>query len=465
MPETVGIYCRISKDDAEGQGLGVTRQEKDCRSLAEHKKWQVGEVFTDNDVSAYSGKRRPAYERMLDALRSGTIDGVVCWHLDRLTRRPAELETFFDVCDKAGVKSLATVTGDIDLGTDDGRFFARIMGAAARKESDDHARRKRAKHLELAQEGKPVGGFRAFGYENDKITIRPDEAALIRDAAQSVLAGESIRQVVKDWNGRGLTGPRGGRWTQTSLRKILVSPRVAGLRSLSGEVIAEAVWPAILDRATWERVRSTLDSRRTQSGFGARSYLLSGFCRCGRCDARMVSQPRTNRRRSYTCPMNPDKDSCGGIRVVSEPLESLVVEAVMQRLDTPELAEAIKDRELPEGDDRNDALEIEDGTTQLEELARLWGERRITAGEWAEARKPIERRLDAARRRIAARTQTQAVAPFLGGQGALRAAWESMSFDKRRAVLEAVIAAVVVGSAVPGVNKFDPERVNVEWRA
>src|SRR5215207_7101493 len=143
MPRTVGIYCRISKDDGDGQGLGVRRQEKDCRALAERKGWAVAEVFTDNDVSAYNGRRRAAYARMLDALRSGVIDGLVVWHLDRLTRRPAELEAFLDVCDKAGVSSLATVTGDVDLGTDDGRFLARILGAASRKESDDHARRKR----------------------------------------------------------------------------------------------------------------------------------------------------------------------------------------------------------------------------------------------------------------------------------------------------------------------------------
>ena len=47
--------------------------------------------------------------------------------------------------------------GDYDLTTPDGRFTARIVGAVARKESEDRSRRVRRKHLELAEQGKPAG--------------------------------------------------------------------------------------------------------------------------------------------------------------------------------------------------------------------------------------------------------------------------------------------------------------------
>ena len=81
------IYCRIS-DDREGGALGVKRQEDDCRALAERRGWPVAEVFVDNDVSAYNGHVRPAYRRMLDAMKAGEVDAVVVWHLDRLHRHP-----------------------------------------------------------------------------------------------------------------------------------------------------------------------------------------------------------------------------------------------------------------------------------------------------------------------------------------------------------------------------------------
>jgi hypothetical protein len=75
------IYCRISHDKT-GAGLGVERQKQDCRELAARLGWSVTEVFCDNDLSAYSGKRRPRYQALLEAIRAGRIDAVLTWHTD-----------------------------------------------------------------------------------------------------------------------------------------------------------------------------------------------------------------------------------------------------------------------------------------------------------------------------------------------------------------------------------------------
>jgi DNA invertase Pin-like site-specific DNA recombinase len=88
---TAAIYARISSDQ-DGTGLGVARQVKECRALAESRGWTVVEEFVDNDISAYSGKTRPQYQRMLTAMRDGRVTAVIVYHLDRLTRRPKELE-------------------------------------------------------------------------------------------------------------------------------------------------------------------------------------------------------------------------------------------------------------------------------------------------------------------------------------------------------------------------------------
>ncbi len=74
----VAIYCRISRDDA-GDGLGVERQEQDCRALAARRGWTVVGTFVDNDYSAFSGRTRPDYERLLRATRGGGIDLVLAW--------------------------------------------------------------------------------------------------------------------------------------------------------------------------------------------------------------------------------------------------------------------------------------------------------------------------------------------------------------------------------------------------
>src|SRR3954454_21458539 len=82
------IYCRISRD-REGAGLGVQRQEDDCRALARQYGWTVSAVHTDNDLSAYSGKPRPGYRQLLDEMTAGQLGIVVAWHTDRLHRSPS----------------------------------------------------------------------------------------------------------------------------------------------------------------------------------------------------------------------------------------------------------------------------------------------------------------------------------------------------------------------------------------
>ena len=153
---SAAIYARISAD-VEGTGLGVTRQLEDCRKLAADRGWPVGDEYVDNDVSAFSGKPRREYARMLDDLASGARDAVIVYNLDRLHRRPVELEEFVALCERVGVRDVATVTADIDLGNDDGLFMARIFAAFAAKESGRKSARIRRKMLQNAEQGCRTG--------------------------------------------------------------------------------------------------------------------------------------------------------------------------------------------------------------------------------------------------------------------------------------------------------------------
>ena len=103
------VYARISSDD--GTALGVTRQVEDCRALAASLGWTVAEEYVDNDVSAFTGRTRPGYERLLADLRDGSRDAVLVYHLDRLTRRPIELEQFLTVAEGSVLRHLRFVTG------------------------------------------------------------------------------------------------------------------------------------------------------------------------------------------------------------------------------------------------------------------------------------------------------------------------------------------------------------------
>ena len=117
MAQAAAIYARISSD-REGLQLGVQRQIEDCEALADRRGWHVAQVYTDDDISAYKARPRPAYQRLLADLRSGVRDAVIVWNLDRLHRQPKELEEFFEICDRAKVTELASVAGDVNLSSD-----------------------------------------------------------------------------------------------------------------------------------------------------------------------------------------------------------------------------------------------------------------------------------------------------------------------------------------------------------
>jgi DNA invertase Pin-like site-specific DNA recombinase len=460
-PSAAAIYCRISSDPDETR-LGVARQEQDCRELAERKGWPVAKLYVDNDISAAGSKRRPAYAELLEAIEFGAIDAVITWDLDRLHRRPIELEEFFAVCDKAGVHQLASVGGDVDLSTGEGMLVARIKGAVAAEEIAKIRRRSQRKKLEMAERGLPPGGGRRpFGFAEDRITHVPEEAEAIRDWARRVIAGEPLRAVVRDLNTLGPSTVFGGIWRANALWKVLTAPRTAGLREYHGEIIGDAAWQPILDRTTWERVRRILTDPNRRTNTEARKYLLSGgIARCGRCGQVMVGRPHHSSTPAYRCRLK-DEGGCNGTVINAEPLEEFVVAAVMQALDTPKLAQAGKaKRELSTPDDEAVIIEAE---AQLEELAQAWGAKEITRSEWMAARKAIEARLVAAQRRVAAVSSSAALAAY-GDRGVLRAAWPELTMERKRAVIAAVIDRVTIGPARPGYNKFDPNRLAITWK-
>jgi site-specific DNA recombinase len=110
------IYARVSKDRT-GAGLAVERQEADCRALADQLGIPVTAVYSDNDLSAYSGKHRPAYKSLLTAIEHGEIDTVLVWHQDRLLRRTKDLEVYIDVCQPKKVATHTVKAGYFDLTT------------------------------------------------------------------------------------------------------------------------------------------------------------------------------------------------------------------------------------------------------------------------------------------------------------------------------------------------------------
>lgn len=462
-PSHPAIYVRIS-DDREGESKGVGRQLQDCKALAAARGWPEPAVYNDNDKSAW--KRtvvRDDFRRLLADIASGTVDALIVYDSDRFYRQPRELEEFLDVCEGAKVTELTQVTGDIDLGSTDGKLTLRIKAAVAVKESDDKSRRIRRKALEMAQDGKlSGGGTRPFGFEDDRKTIRPSEAVVIVELKNRFLAGESLRSLCFDLNERGIRTTTGGEWVPNVLRRMLRSGRISGRREHKGEIVADAEWQEIISPADSDRLRAVLADPTRRKNERVRRYLLAGLLICGRCGEPMTSRPRGDGRRRYVCARRPGSSACGKMAVLADELEELVVEMVLQRLDGPVLNRALAARDGSSEEIHQRAIDEANG--QLEELAALYAAQQISVSEWMAARGPIEERLNKAKAELARTTGTSALEQFVSGGTGARATWPDLSLSRKRAVLFAVLNSITIKGAVRGLNRFDPSRVVPQWR-
>jgi DNA invertase Pin-like site-specific DNA recombinase len=459
------VYARISADH-DGTALGVKRQVADCRRVAEELGWAVAEEYIDNDLSAFSGKRRPGYERMLADIADGARDAVLVYHADRLTRRPIELEQFLEVITAAGVRHVRFVAGaPVDVANGDGLMVLRLLAAVAANESASKSRRVRRKMVEVAESGRPHGGSqRPFGYGDDLVTVRPDEAEIIRVVVARYLAGEGLNSLAAWLDAEGVPTVNGKPWRTTTLRTILRSGRIAGLREHQGRVVGPAVWPAIITEADRARILARMSERAATNKRTPRRYLLSGLLRCGRCDNRLFSQARETTRR-YVCTSGPDHGGCGRISVVAAPVEELVAAAVLYRLDTPQLADALTGRAVDDEQAAALAEAVAADRAQLEELAALYADKTVTAREWMAARSRIETRIHDAERRLARLTRNDALAGLVGNGEQLRGQWNALNLTRQHAIVAAVLDhARIRPSTTPGIRTLDPTRVDLVWR-
>ncbi|QSM04712.1 serine integrase [Mycobacterium phage prophiGD54-2] len=453
------IYLRQSLDRT-GEGLAVARQDEDCSALCERKGWHDVVRYIDNDTSATKGIR-PQYQAMLQDIRDGQIDAVVAWDLDRLHRQPRELEDFITLADKMSI-ALATVGGDTDLGTDQGRLVARIKGAVARAEIERKSVRQKRAHLQLAQSGKGWGPPQ-FGYTGDHNDpqLVPEEANLVRAAYREILAGRSLYGIAQDWNKQGVTTKRGNKWDTSNLGRLIKNPRNAGLRALHGEIVGTGKWPAIVDEDTWRSVQSiiTNPSRATYTGSRAPKHLLSVIVRCGKCGGPLTAA-RDGGFGVYRC--KGGAFGCSGVQRRQESLDKWIEELVLRHLEN---------QATWSNDTVSDTAALNEEATALrvrmDQLAVDYAEGNLTAAQVKIATENLEAKMSAVEDKLRKALESN-VLDGLVGSTKIRETWEALPIDRQRSVIQQVIENIEVnslGTKGKGVHKLSPgHNVIVHWR-
>ena len=165
---------------------------------------------------------------------------------------------------------------DMDLSTPSGRALADILGALAQAETEMKSDRQKRAAEQAAEQGRWVGGRRAFGYTGNGLALVPAEAVAIREGAAALLAGASLRGIAEAWNAAGLrTGQRPRKTAKDapcspfradSVRRVLSNPRNAKLRTHLGEERAASAGPEIIDVPTLRAVQAVLGNPERRTG-------------------------------------------------------------------------------------------------------------------------------------------------------------------------------------------------------
>ncbi len=344
--------------------------------------------------------------------------------------------------------------GDYDLTTPEGRFTARIVGAVARKESEDRSRRVRRKHLELAEQGRPAGQL-GWGVRTEA------ERELVREAAGRVLAGQGLMTIAKDWNQRGVPGATECAWTGPTLRKMLLSARVAGLREHgadpSGRILGAltpAVWDGAIDRQTWDHVRSVLlNPERLTLRNTPTKYLLTGLIFCGVCGGRMLSRPRDTHTKRYVCAgSRPGHQQA----ILAQPVDELVADRVLDLLTTPSFRESLLRGSglCDDGAVAGALAELGSAQSRLQMLDDDYYVRGVLPlRRYRSIRVRLERQVEQLHASVDGASRQRVVL-----HPDPRRLWSSADFGQRRELVRLIVERVDVMQARRGA-RFDPSRV------
>lgn len=466
---TAWTYGRQSKDHE----ANLANQDKDTLRHSGRRGWLVPEDgrFADNDVSASKSRKNTDFDRMMNLVRAGKgPDVLVITYMDRLYRKPIELEEIIPVIEKNNVLLSTVYEGDVDLRTDSGQTFARITVALARQEVMRKGRRQKRANLERAEQGGRSPHTRVpFGWNEDRQTLNEAEAEGIRWACDHVLLGGSVGAIRREWTERGLkprsTGrerkdrdgikqPYSGKWTNPSVTYILTSPGIAGFICLpnSTEIIGRGNWqPIITDEEKFFAVRAILrdPARATAQG----SLSLGGglyYCRCG---SRMERSSRTQKRKGknaglpsityplYRCmeltPKRTGKFEGPHVTQQAERIDTYVELKLLERMSQPDAVEIFASRagaeDVPKL--RNERKEISEG------LARMVGDEAlglIPRSIYLEAAKRITARLDEIQDRIEAAGQMDAAALLVVADDPAEV-WRDLDISVKRKIIDSLM--------------------------
>lgn len=451
------IYTRVSSDRADGRS--VAEQEAECRRVCAENGWDVEHVLSDNDIGAsrHSRKIRPAYESLTEILRPGHV--LVLWEASRAQRDLKAYVQLRDLCAERGVPWCYSGTVH-DLGDRSARFRTALDIILAEDEVDRTRERVMRALRSNAANGKPHGKI-PYGYRGVRCpdtgvilerVIEESEAGIIREGARRILAGESLRSIVMDWNSRGIAGPTGRPWQARSLVRLLSSPTTSGKRSHLG-VVTQGTWEPILTDEDQLLLRAIFeDPARITSRGPAPRHLLSGIAVCGICGDTPMDRKASNGTPMYMCPKFH-------LSINQAKTDVYVKTRIVTRLSDPSLVKSVGVAAGVPSEHREHLRTLQ---LRLDAICDERADNLISAQSFQRMERRLLDQIAVAEKRAQVAAVSPIVMEAVGPDAPEK--WENFTIEQRRELVRSLAEVRILPAKSRG-RTFDVARIRVEMRS
>ena len=328
----VCLYTRISTDE-EIQPTSLHTQRERLEAFCNAQEgWSI--VAHHEDQSTGAKLDRPGLQDALNLARSGAIDLLLVYRVDRLSRKVRQLAQLTEELDGLNVV-LKSATEPFDTGAAAGRMMLQMLAVFAEFEHATIVDRVTAGIERRAREGKWATGRLPFGYQrNERKEVVPDErtAPTVRRIfdlyTREQLGTAAVARVLTDERA---PAPGAG-WQPAVVQWVLENEAYLGRVIWRGEGLPGLHEP-LIDEFSFARAQRLLRERGDDMALRRSNpgdYLLSGLLRCGRCKRAYVGMSAKGNGGTYhyyACSgrQKLGPKGCDGERIPRDKLEAAVV--------------------------------------------------------------------------------------------------------------------------------------------
>lgn len=281
----VALYMRVSSTKQVKEGDSIPAQRDALTKYAKDKGYSIAGEYLDDGVSGTRADR-DELSRLLEDVKAGKIDIILCTKLDRLYRNIKHYLNMMEVLDKHNAGWTAIWEPIYDTTTPQGRLIVNQMMSIAQFEAENTSQRIKQVQAYKLSKKEVLSGATTAGYKIENKHLVPDEnAPYIRQMFEMYASCGSINTVMREYGGR-----YGLPTTKPAFRRTLMSPIYKGEHYTGIKDFCPAIIPADL----WDDVQRKLKMNVKISQ--KETYIFSGLLICAECGRRMGGNTRRRQR-------------------------------------------------------------------------------------------------------------------------------------------------------------------------